>query len=83
MLESIPRHLRVPGYRFNPEVMVHKFKIHFQGSAYSEELYDERGREIFSLDKAVEEAERQFGPRGWEVFNGQEAENRFIRSRQD
>ena len=55
-----------------------KYDIHFQGAVYSNNLYDERGRYIYDLETAIEEAETQFGPVGWEVYNGVDGEcNRF------
>lgn len=52
-----------------------KFMIHFQGADSSNELYDERGREIFDLETAKSEAERQFPKDAWEIYNGQESFN--------
>ena len=39
-----------------------KFMIHFRGAPYSNELYDERGREVFDLETAIETAENQYAP---------------------
>jgi len=56
---------------------MHKFMIHFQSAAYSNELYDVFGRNIYSLEKAIKTAEDMYGSKGWEVYNGIESENRF------
>jgi len=53
------------------------FKIHLEDYFYALELYDERGREIFTLEEAIEAAEQQYGELGWEVYNGNEGVNRF------
>jgi hypothetical protein len=53
--------------------MIAKFRIELLGSFYTFELYDSRGREIFTLDEAIEAAEEQY-PNEWQsVFNGEEA----------
>lgn len=41
------------------------------------EIYNERGEYIYNLEEAIEEAERQYGERGWEVYNGMEGCNKF------
>lgn len=47
-----------------------KFRVSMRGSFHTYELYDASGKEIFDLNTACEEAERQF-PREWsDVFNG-------------
>lgn len=47
--------------------------IHFRGSPYSNELYDERGREIHDLRTAIAEAKRQYPGEKFEVYSGEEA----------
>ena len=46
------------------------------GSFYTYELYDEKGREIYTLSEAVRAAEQQFGADWNCVYNGQEAVSR-------
>jgi hypothetical protein len=56
-----------------------KFMVHFQGAVYANELYCvARGDNVFTLERAIEECEEQFGPDGWETYNGHEGENRFV-----
>lgn len=49
-----------------------KFMIHFQGAVYSNELYDERGRECLDIETAKEAALSQFPNSAWEIYNGEE-----------
>lgn len=49
-----------------------KFKVKLVGAFHSNELYDDRGREIFHLADAVKAAEAQFGAEWEEVYNGEE-----------
>lgn len=53
--------------------MTAKFKVELLGSFYTFELYDSRGREIFTLDEAIEAAEEQHTGLWQSVFNGEEA----------
>jgi hypothetical protein len=53
-----------------------KFRVTLAGEFYSYELYDERGREIFTLATAIAEAERQFGSDWVSVYNGESSANR-------
>jgi hypothetical protein len=48
------------------------FSVWLRGSFYALSFYDEQGRDIHDLDRAAEEAERQFGQDWREVSNGQE-----------
>lgn len=52
---------------------MNKFMIHFQGSPYSNELYDLRGREVFTLEAAIATAEEQYPDDSWEIYNGSES----------
>lgn len=65
------------GYLSHVEDDAPRFMIHFQGAPYSNELYGATGDYVYDLDEAVTEATEQFGPAGWEVYNGHEASNRF------
>jgi len=58
--------------------MANKFMIHFRGAPYSNELYDERGREVFDLETAIETAENQYSPDEYEVYNGSESHSTFV-----
>lgn len=58
--------------------MANKFMIHFRGSAYSNELYDDRGREVFTLEDAIEAAESQYSGDEYEIYNGNEAHSTFV-----
>lgn len=52
------------------------FRVEFIGAFYSGELYDIRGREVFTLAEAAEAAEDVYGD-GWScVYNGSEAIDR-------
>lgn len=53
----------------------HPYRIHFQHGFHSLELYDAKGREIYDVGTAVEEATRQFPNESWEVYNGEEAKS--------
>ena len=66
------------GYLSHVEDGVPHFMIHFQGAVYANELYGVTGDYIYDVDEAVAEAERQFGPDGWEVYNGSEGVNRYM-----
>lgn len=59
------------------EIVMNVFFVRLQGNPYSSPLYDSRGREIITLDGAIEQAEKDYGYSGWEVYNGQEGETRF------
>lgn len=48
-----------------------RFKVELLGSFYTFELYDDKGREIFDLDKAIETAESQHAGLWRSVFNGE------------
>ena len=65
------------GYLSHVEDGAPRFMIHFQGAPYANELYGVTGDYIYVIEEAVEQAEQQFGPDGWEVYNGNEAINRF------
>jgi hypothetical protein len=49
---------------------MNKFRIELLGAFYTFELYDFRGREIFTLDEAIEAAEEQYAGEWQSVFNG-------------
>lgn len=49
-----------------------KFMIHFRGAAYSNELYDERGREVFELEAAKDAAAALYPDAEYELYNGEE-----------
>jgi hypothetical protein len=51
--------------------------IRFRGAGYANELYDGKGDNVYTLEDAIAAAEEQYGPTGWEVYNGQEGESRF------
>jgi hypothetical protein len=53
--------------------MESKFKIHYLSSMYAFELYDSKGREVFTLEAAVEAAKDKYPDEAWEVYNGSEA----------
>ena len=46
------------------------FRVILKGNMYAHELYDREGRQVPDLERAIEVAERQFGPDWREVFNG-------------
>lgn len=51
-----------------------KFMIHLQGSPYSNELYDEWGYCVYTLEEAIEAGLQQTRPDGiFEVYNGEES----------
>lgn len=55
-----------------------KFMIRFAGAVYANELMsDDPGDYVYELDEAIAEAERQFGPTGWELWNGSASESRL------
>lgn len=56
--------------------MPQPFKVTFVGSFYSSELYDRHGKEVFTLDDAIQTAEELYGEDWKEVFNGQEGISR-------
>lgn len=56
------------------------FMIHFQTAVYANELYDTRGRSVFTLREAIDAAEELYGETGWEVYNGRYGENRYVES---
>lgn len=47
-----------------------KYMIRFQGSFYSSELYDRRGRTVHNLRDAVDAANDIYGDSWTEVYNG-------------
>lgn len=53
--------------------MSNKFRIEFYGAFYPGELYDSLGREIFTLDEAIQAAEDQHHGEWQSVYNGEEA----------
>lgn len=57
-----------------------KFMIRLQGAVYANELYGASGDHIYDLDEAIQQAETQFGPSGWELWNGSAEENRLEES---
>lgn len=54
------------------------FSIRHQGDYYSHTLYDRTGRNVTALADAVAVAERAYGHDGWEVFNGECGETRYV-----
>lgn len=54
-----------------------KFMIHFEGSVYSNELYNEKGQEIFILEDAIEQAKTEYPGEKFEVYNGVEGYANF------
>lgn len=48
------------------------FKVCLKGVFFTFELYDQRGREVFTLDEAIEAANDEYPGEWCEVFNGQE-----------
>jgi hypothetical protein len=53
--------------------MANKFRIEFWGAFYTGELYDNQGREIFTLEEAIAAAESQYPGQWQSVYNGEEA----------
>lgn len=49
---------------------VSKFRIHFLGAPYSNELYDGYGCCIYNLDEAIDIAMNMYPDCAWEVYNG-------------
>jgi len=49
-----------------------KFMIHFAGSMYSNELYNDKGNYVYDLIEAIEAAENQFPDAEYELYNGDE-----------
>lgn len=47
------------------------FSVELYGYFFTGKLYDKRGREIFELDRACEEAEELYGSDWSAVFNGE------------
>lgn len=54
----------------NKERLPSRFFIRFEGAPYANELYGETGDYVYDLDEAIHQAEIQFGPFGWEIWNG-------------
>lgn len=60
------------------EVWSTKFMVHHEGAVYSSELISEaEGKYVYTLREAIKECEEQFGPKGWEVYNGWIGINKF------
>ena len=53
--------------------MQSKYRIHYLSSMHAFELYDAKGREIFTLEEAIEAAKDKYPDEAWEVYNGSEA----------
>lgn len=51
-----------------------KFRMTIRGYFYSLELYDDKGREVYTLDEAIKAAER-YHPDWDSVYNGHESMN--------
>jgi len=47
-----------------------QWRIHFQGSPNSFELYNEKGQYIFTKKEAIEYCKNNYPKDSWEVFNG-------------
>jgi hypothetical protein len=56
--------------------MKRPFKVRTVGSFYSYELLDERGCEVYSLEKAADIAEKVYEFSWQEVYNGEEGIDR-------
>jgi hypothetical protein len=50
-----------------------KFMILMDGAFYANELYDDYGRHVYTLEKAIRAAKKFHARKGWEVYNGHEA----------
>ena len=54
-----------------------KFSIQLTGYCCTLALLDEKGREIFNLQDAIQAACDTYGNSGWIVFNGEFSEDRI------
>lgn len=52
--------------------MKNKFSVELRGVFYTLTLYDEKGREVFTLEEAIQAAENEYGSEWSAVFNGEE-----------